>query len=280
LFPRGRGTGGGYNVTAGFFQTMGIPLLEGRDLTDAESFADASVGVLNQSAARVLFPDVHAIERQVSAPRQPPRTIVGIVADSRQSLKAAAQPTMYVPFDRAQFRRADLIVDAADTPPVREQIRVAINRVTPDTEVNVEPIEALLARESGVLRFTLTAIGGFAGLAVGLTMLGVYGVIGFIAGERVREYGVRVALGATRRTIGALVIRQALVPVAIGLGAGTIAAVWTSRILAAKILDVLPARPVVFAAAAALLLACGAVAALLPARRAARVDPIVVIRAE
>jgi predicted permease len=280
LFPQPQAHGDVWSISSGFFESMGIPLIEGRDLDDRESFAGAPVGILNRTAARMLFPDGHALGRQVRAPRQPARTIVGIVADSRRSLKKAVEPTMYVPFDRARFRTADIIVDAADSPALREQIRVAINRVSPDTDVRVEPISAVLDQESAVLRFTLTTTAAFALLAVTLAVLGVYGVIAFIAGERLREYGVRVALGATRRAIAMLVVRQAVVPIAIGLAAGLVAAIWTSRILAARILDVLPADPPIFVAAAALLLTSGVLAAALPARRAARVDPMVALRAE
>jgi predicted permease len=279
LFPRGQGTGGGFMVSSGFFRTMGIPLLKGRGLDDRESFTGVPVGILNRTAAQMLFPDGNVIGRQVRAPRQPPRTIVGIVADSRRSFKEPAEPTMYVPFDRGQFK-GDLVVDATDTPALREQIRVAINRVTPDTDVRIEPIGTLLDRESAVLRFTLTTTGAFAVLAVLLAALGVYGVIAFIAGERLREYGVRVALGAPRRAIAMLVVRQAVVPIGIGLGAGLVAAIWTTRLLAAEVLDVLPARPLIFVGAAALLLACGVLAAALPARRAAIVAPVVTLRAD
>ncbi|HEX9364995.1 MAG TPA: ABC transporter permease, partial [Vicinamibacterales bacterium] len=224
LFPRGTGTGGVWTVGSGFFRTMRIPLLEGREFDERESFAGAPVGVLNRSAARVLFPDGHALGRRVTAPNQPARTIVGIVADWRQSFKRAAVPAMYVPFDPAQFRVASVIVDASDTPVLREQIQQSLARVTPDALVRIEPVGALLDGDVAPVRFMLVVIGLFAALTLLLAMLGVYGVIAFIARERMREYGVRVALGATRRIIGVLVIRQAVVPIAAGLVAGLIAA--------------------------------------------------------
>ncbi len=111
-------------------------------------------------------------------------------------------------------------------------------------------------------------------------MLGVYGVVTFIAGERMREYGVRVALGATRRAIGALVVRQAMIPIAAGLSGGTIAAIWTSRLLASGLYHVSPADGVTFTATVLLLFACGLAAASVPARRATRVDPMIALRAE
>jgi predicted permease len=280
LFPRGTGTGGVWTVGSGFFRTMGIPVLEGREFDERESFAGAPVGVLNRSAARVLFPDGHALGRQVTAPNQPARTIVGVVADWRQSFKRPAVAAMYVPFDPGSFRVASVIIDAQDTPLLREQIQQSLTRLTPDSLVRIQPVSALLDSDVAPVRFLLVVIGLFAGLTLLLAMLGVYGVIAFIARERMREYGVRVALGATRRIIGVLVIRQAVVPIVAGLAAGLIAATWTSRLLAAQLFEVAPADVVTFAGTALLLLVSGVAAAAIPARRATRVDPVIALRAE
>jgi len=280
LFPRGQGRGGVWTISAGFFRTMGVRVIEGREFEERESFTAAPVAVLNESAARALFPDGHAIGREVRAPLQPARTVVGIAADWRKSLKVAAEPAMYVPFDRTLFRMGQAIVDADDTPAVREQIRAAITRVSPDSDIRIEPIAALLDRDVAVLRFTMSIISAFALLTVALAMLGVYGVITFISGERLREYGVRVALGATRPAIGLLVLRQAVIPMAAGLIAGSLAAVWTARVLAAQILDVAPASVTTFIMAAVGLFVCGVLAASVPARRATRVDPMIALRAE
>jgi hypothetical protein len=280
LFPRGQGRGGVWTVSAGFFRTMGIPVMQGREFEERESFEAAPVGVLNAAAARVLFPDGRAIGRQVSAPQQPARTIVGIVADARQSLKDAAEPAMYVPFDRTQFRLAQMIVDADDTPAVRDRIRSAITRVAADTDVTIEPVTALLNREVEVLRFTMALVTAFAALTLGLSVLGVYGVITFLAGERIREYGVRVALGATERAIGLLVLRQAMPPIGAGILMGMLAAGWAAKLLESQILDVVPAGTLGLVTAAVVLLACGLAAAAIPALRATRVDPVVALRAE
>jgi predicted permease len=279
LFPRGQGRGGVWMISGGFFKTMGIRVVEGREFEDRESFEGAPIGILNQSAARLLFPGVSAIGRQVAAPRQPARTIVGVVADSRRSWKEAAEPSMYVPFDRAQFRLAQIVVDADDTPAMRERLRGAITRVAPDSDVVIEPFAALLDRDVAVLRFTMRVIVAFALLTLALAMVGVYGVITFIAAQRQREYGVRVALGATRRAIAVLVLRQALAPVVAGVLGGLIAGLWTARMLTSQIADVSPATMGTFAGAAVALLACGAVAAGVPARRATRVDPLTTLRA-
>jgi ABC-type antimicrobial peptide transport system permease subunit len=173
-----------------------------------------------------------------------------------------------------------MIVDAPDSPALRERIRLAVTRVTPDADVRIEPVSALLDREVAPLRFMLVTIGLFASLTLLLAMFGVYGVVTFIAGERMREYGVRVALGATRRAIGALVVRQAMIPIAVGLSGGTIAAIWTSRLLASELYHVSPADGVTFTATFLLLFAIGLAAASVPARRATRVDPMIALRAE
>src|SRR5207342_1947 len=155
-----------------------------------ESFAAAPVGVLNQSAVRALFPDGHAVGRQVTAPGQPARTIVGVVADWRKSLKSPAEPAMYVPFDPARFRSAQLIVDAPDTPAMRERIGQALTGVSANSHVTMNPVSTLLDSDAAPIRFMLVVIGLFAVLTLVMAMLGVYGVISFIARERTREYGV------------------------------------------------------------------------------------------
>jgi hypothetical protein len=280
LFPRGGGKGGVWLVGSGFFRAMGIPVIEGRELTERESFSSEPAGILNQSAARALFPDGHAVGRQVSAPNQPARTIVGVVADWRQSLKLPAEPAMYVPFDPAKFRSAQMIVDAPDTPAMRERIRQSLTLLSANTHVTMNPVSTLLDSDLAPTRFMLAVIGLFAALTLVLALLGVYGVIAFIARERTREYGVRVALGATSRIIGGLVVRQALVPLGVGLTAGLIAATWTSRLLTAQLFEIAPLDAVSFAGTAVLLFASGLAAAAIPARRATRVDPVIALRAE
>jgi predicted permease len=280
LFPRGTRPGGVWTVASDFFKTMGIPVIEGREFDERESFAAPPLAILNQSAARVLFPDGHAVGRQVIAPNQPARTIVGIVADWRQSLKRPAEPAVYVPFDPARFRSAEIIVDAPDTPALRERLRQTLTRLAADSYVTMSPVSEILDTDVAPVRFILVVIGLFAALTLLLAMLGVYGVIAFIARERMREYGVRVALGATRRIIGILVVRQAVVPIVAGLVAGLIAATWTSRLLSAQLFDVTPVDAPTFAGTAVLLFACGLAAAAIPARRATRVDPMIVLRSE
>ena len=280
LFPRGTGDGGVWTVASGFFRTMGIPVVEGREFDQRESFSAAPIGILNQSAARLLFPDGHPVGRQVTAPNQPARTVVGVVADWRESFKRPAVPAMYVPFDPARFRSAQIIVDAPDTAALREGIRQSLVRLAPDSLVTMNPVSALLDSDVAPVRFMLIVIGLFAGLTLALAMLGVYGVIAFIARERMREYGVRVALGATRRVIGVLVVRQSVVPIVAGLAGGLVAATWTSRLLTAQLFEIAPVDAMTFAGTAVLLFASGVAAAAMPARRATRVDPMIALRAE
>jgi ABC-type antimicrobial peptide transport system permease subunit len=187
---------------------------------------------------------------------------------------------MYVPFDPARFRSAQLIVDAPDTPAMRERIGQALTSVSANSHVTMNPVSTLLDSDAAPIRFMLVVIGLFAVLTLVMAMLGVYGVISFIARERTREYGVRVALGATRRIIGVLVVRQALVPIAVGLTAGLIAATWTSRLLTAQLFEIAPLDAMTFAGTAVLLFASGVAAAAIPARRATRVDPMIALRSE
>lgn len=281
LFSRGDGREGGtWFVTADFFKTMAIPITEGRELTRAESRSGAPVAVLNASAARLLFPDGHAVGRQVTAPDQPTRIIVGVAADWRRSFAQPASPAMYVPFDAARFRMGQIVLQGDGTPGLADRLESAIARVAPTADITIESVDAALDREVAPIRFKALVIGLFAVLTLALAAVGVYGVISFIATERTREYGIRIALGASKRAVAGLVLRQAAVPVVSGLLAGCVMAAWTSRLLQAQLVDISPGDPAAYLLVIIVLLSTGLLAALAPAMRATRISPVAALRAE
>ena len=130
------------------------------------------------------------------------------------------------------------------------------------------------------IRFNAIVVGAFAALTLVLSVVGVYGVMASVVGERTREYGIKVALGATRARVNADVLRQAAVPIAAGIAGGAVLAAWGARFVASLLFGVVPLDAPSFAAAAAVVLVAGLIAAFVPARRAGRVDPIVALRAE
>ena len=273
-------TGGVYSVSSGFFHAMGIPLLAGRELTDDESFAAAPAGVLNETAARAICGTAaDCVGRMVRAPGQPARTVVGIVGDIRQSLRTAVPPVMYVPFDVEHFVMASIVIESDDTPENREGLKRALT-VSRDARVEVRSLDAAVATEVSPYRFNAIVVGAFSALTLLLAIVGVYGVMTSVVGERTREYGIRLALGATAARVNGEVLRQAAMPIALGIASGAILAGWSARFAATLLFGVLPLDAASFGAAAAVVLASGLIAAFIPARRAGRVDPIVALRAE
>ena len=278
---RGGGERGGvFSVSSSYFRAIGTPLLAGRDLADAESFAAAPVGLLNETAARLLCGGPSAcLGFVVRAPSQIPRTVVGVVRDIRQGLQRAPQPAMYVPFDPARFAFATLAIDAADTPENRALIKRTLS-TSRDARVDIRSLEDARDREVSPFRFNAIIVGAFALLTLALALVGVFGVMAAVVGERTRECGIRLALGATRARVNRLVVRQAAVPIACGVVAGLILAAWGSRLVATLLFGVVPLDLFSFVAAPAIVLAAGLAAAFIPASRAGRVDPIIALRAE
>lgn len=281
LFDSGDARRGGvYAVSSGYFRAMGVPLLGGRELTDDESFAAAAAGVLNETAARTICGSASdCLGRVVRAPGQPPRTIVGVVRDVRQSLGSTVLPSMYVPFDVARFIGATIVIDSDDTAENRAGLARALAK-SPDARVQVRSLEAERDIEVSPYRFNALVVGAFAALTLALAAVGVYGVMTAVVGDRTREFGIRLALGATRARVNAYVLRQAAWPIAMGIAAGALAAAWAARLVSSLLFGVVPLDAASFAAAAAVVVLAGFIAAGLPARKAGRVDPIVALRAE
>ena len=279
LAGRGDQAGGVYSISSGYFQAMGIPFLAGRDLTDEESFGAAAVGILNLTGARALCgAPASCIGRVIASPGQSARTVVGVVADARPSLVRAQMATMYVPF-QSRFALKTLVISADDDRATVGRITRALS-TSGDARVDMQVLEEAVDRELAPYRFNAIAIGGFALLTLLLAVIGVYGVMSAIVGQRTREYGVRIALGATPARINGHVLAMAAVPLGAGVGAGLVVAAWASRFFDSLLFGVVPIDPVSFVGAAVVLVASGIGAAVVPARRAASVDPVVSLRAE
>jgi putative ABC transport system permease protein len=276
----GRERGGIYSVSSGYVRTMGLALLAGRDMTEAESSSATPVAILNESAARMICgAPRECLGRIVASPRQPARTVIGVVGDLRQSVRRSPQPAMYVPFGSGLFALGSIVIDFDDTPATRAALKRALS-ASPDVRVELSSLDEARDRELSPYRFNALVVGAFAFFTLALSIVGVYGVMAAIVGERTREYGIRVALGATRDRVTRLVLRQAAAPIVSGVVAGLLLSLWGSRFIASLLFGITPFDAPSFAAAAGVVVASGIIAALLPARRAARVDPMIVLRAE
>lgn len=279
---------GVWGVMPGYFQTTGIQLLEGRDLTDADVRADAPVAIVSESVARALWPEQRAEGKLLSAAKLPPLTVIGVVRDVRSGYGGSSgyagqlRPAVYRPLARGRNRWMVIMARSTGEPEALAQaMRTIVQRLDPRIVVP-KPLTVGETLDRGIadpqFQTTLFAFFGVVGLLVAAA--GIYGVMAHWVSSRVREFGVRLALGADPLRLRALVIGQASVPLVIGLVAGLCAAVALTKHLQNLLYDVTPTDPATLAIAAVVLAMAGLGAAYAPARRAARVDPIIALRAD
>jgi putative ABC transport system permease protein len=273
-------------VSPGYFETLGIGLERGRLLVRGDRKGQPPAAVVNQAFARQFLAGADPIGRRFQRASQPWLTIVGVVNDIRRSGKtgeinpqvylAAAQTDLY------PVRLADFAVRTRSNPlqlvnAVQRQVW-AIDKDQPVT--NVRTLEEILSRSVAERRFEMVLLMAFAGVAVLLATIGIFGVLSYIVNQRMAELGIRVALGASPGRIVAMVLGQAGWWIAIGMGMGLAGAFALTKYLASLLFQVRQGDPETYAAAAALLLAVSFAAALIPARRGAKVDPTTALRYE
>ena len=273
-----------YDMDPGYFPTLGVALKRGRWFSDADREGAPPVAIVNEAMARRYFAGVDPIGRRLREKNfTTPLEIVGVVADIPPFLPGkAAQPEVYWPYAQSP-RWASFFVlrTSGDPAAIVKAVGARLKTVDPDMEASgPATLEDRVGRQLRRPRFNLLLIGVFAAFALGLTVVGVYGVIAASVAGRTREIGVRVALGATSRQVLAMVMREGMLLAGLGVAIGLVAAVWLTR-FAGKMLygvtagDVATRVVVVALVAAAALLAC-----FIPARRATKVDPLVALRSE
>jgi len=277
-------------VTPGYFRAFGIPIVRGRALSDGDRRGGQKVMVVSAAAAAALFPGQDPIGRRVSCCEPGPdggpdyKVIVGVAADVHsRGLGAKVAPEFYLPLEQVPreawgwIQRTLYIVARADGAP--EALIPALRRVVagidPDVPLyDVRTMEQRMGESVATARFNtlLLTLLGVIGLV--LSAVGIYGVISYFVTQRTAEIGVRMALGATPRSVTRLVMRQAAVPVAAGVVLGLAASAAATRLLAAYLIGVEPTDPLTLAAVVALLAATALLASFAPAQRAAGVDPV------
>jgi putative ABC transport system permease protein len=287
-FPPGENASAAYRLTCpGYFRTLGIPMIKGRDF-DARDATDApGVVILNEEAATRYWPNQDPIGKRIKLGEldspNPWMTVVGVVRSVRHfGLDEAARREMFRPYSQAAWPVMSVMVKtAADPAGFATSIRSALRRIDPDLPVSrVDTMTAIERDSTGSRRFPMLLLGAFGAVALVLAIIGVYGVVSYLVAQRSREIGIRVALGAQRAQVLRLVVGGALRPVIAGLAAGSIGAVFTSRLLGTLLFDVKPSDPSVLAMIAGTLAGAALLASLVPARRATRVDPVQVLRAD
>jgi putative ABC transport system permease protein len=275
-------------TTAEYLGTMGIPLLRGR-VFELRDGADAPAVVLvNQALARRHWPGADPVGSRIrlggAGSDAPLRTIVGVVADSVQaSLIDPVRPEVTFPYAQdpvGWYKGTTLVVrTAADPRLLAETVKAQVWALGPDLPVTrVRTMEEILAEAVGQDRFNTLLLALLAGVALLLAAVGIYGVMAYSVGRRAHEIGVRMALGARAAEVFSMVVGQGLRLSGLGAALGLVGALGLSRVLAGLLHGVSPTDPLTFAAVTLLLTAVAALASFLPARRAARVDPLVALR--
>jgi len=271
-------------VTSEYFETMGIPLLAGRGFVPDDSIAAGSVAVLNQLGLSRVWPGVSpsdALGRVLQIERLPTSVIVGVVGNVRGSPASNVEALLYLPLSAERFRR--LIIAVRTAPEASVPLRDIESRLAAaglPMQVTASPVVARMAESLRDQRFRAQLFGAFGIVALTLACVGLYAVTAFDARTRRAEMGVRLALGATPGALRRLVLTRALVPTITGAAAGLVAAWWAGTYLQAFLHHVNARDLGPLAVVGAVLISASALAALIPARRASRVDPATVLRAD
>jgi predicted permease len=271
-----------------FFGALGVPLLRGRDFTGADAAGSPPVVIINRTMATTLFPGEDPIGKRLMLgdfnPESPWITIVGIAGDVIYSgLDRGPEPTMYTPYDQSLWWPTMYLVVRTSVDPaglaraVRRQV-ADLDPLLPVARVNT--MDDLLGQSVAGPRFRTTLLGIFAAVALLLAGVGIYGILSYTVGQRTREIGIRMALGAGRRNVLALVLGQGMALAGIGVAAGLIAALALSRVLAGLLFGVSPTDPATFGVVSLVMIGAALLACYLPARRATLVDPMMALRAD
>jgi putative ABC transport system permease protein len=272
-------------ITPGYFDAMGVRLLQGRDFTGHDTEDQLQVCIINETTARDYIQGADPIGKRLKLgvdENTPWITVVGVAQDVRgYALDVKPRPQVYRPVEQDTENMMTFVVRAEATPAalLERTIRAEMKSIDPSLPpANFRTMEGLVATALARPRFSAFLLGLFAATALLLTVVGLYGVVAYTVSRRTHEIGVRIALGASRRNVLALVIRQGMAPAVIGLAVGALCALALTRSLATQLYGVSPTDFPTFLCVSLILLLAALAACWLPARRAASVDPLVALR--
>ncbi len=276
-----------------YFTVLGLDVVRGRGFTDEDMAGGPPVMIVSESLVRRYFPDSTPLgahiqlglfrgESVLKGFEDPPREIVGVVADMRELGPAEApRRTIFTPRSAGADAGVPTFIVRTDGTVSAAMLQTAVAEVEPAMPVpRIETLEQRLGSRLASDRFNTLLMGVFAGAALLLTAIGIYGVVAWMVRQQTTEIGIRVALGAARRSVVWRVIARGMLPVVVGLGVGLAAALGFSRVLASLLHGMSPTDPPTFLAVAAVLFLVAVAACWIPARRAASVDPVVALRSE
>jgi len=274
------------SVDASYFETLKIHLADGRFFDGRDGVEAPKVAIVNQSMAHAFWDNASPLGHRVRNPGDDDwYTVVGVIADVKNN--GVDRPTgseVYYPYTQARYGLSDVHIavrSSASASIVTSAVRKAVRDINPGLPITaVRPMTDLVAHTQARPRFLAVLLTLFAGAALILAAVGIYGVISYSVARRTREFGIRIALGAPRRTVLGLVLRDGLLLIGCGTAIGIGGALAATRLLSGFLFGVAPTDPVTFGAVALLLGVVAILGSYFPARRATRVDPLVALRAE
>jgi predicted permease len=271
-------------VSDGYIKAMGMTLRKGRDLTEHDTPESTPVILVNETLARRLWPDQNPIGQIMTGDCAKERQVVGVVGDVRHlALEKGSGSEMYIPMRQCQdYGSWDLVVRSRlPLGTLGSSVEASLGPIAPDLpKGGMRPLTQLVDRAVSPRHFTVLLLTGFAGFALVLASLGIYGVISYSVNRRTQEIGIRMALGASRSDVQRRIVVQTLGLAAMGMLLGAAASSGLARSMSGLLFGVTYGDPLTFSATAAVLLLVAALAGYLPARRAARIDPMVALRTE
>jgi putative ABC transport system permease protein len=269
-------------VTPGYFETLGIPLTQGREFSALDGPNGPSVAIINETMARELFPGEDPLGKKLILYGRP-REIIGVVGSVRhRGFIGAARPEMVLPSRQFQLGSMTMVIRSRlDAAELKAAFARTVHSLDPSQPVfRMRMMDEYLQDSMAQPRFTTLVLGGFAGLAVVLSLVGVYGVISYSVAQRTREFGVRLALGANPLDIIGMVLRRGMAIAMTGIAVGLIGAAVGTRVMAGLLFGVTATDPPAFAAAAAGLVVASLLAMCIPAVRAARIAPVISLKSD
>jgi putative ABC transport system permease protein len=277
----------GVDVTPGYFQALGIPLLEGRDFNEADTLDKTRVAIVSQHTAQTLWPGRKAIGQQIrwgkASDGNPYCTVIGVVGNTKWSA-AEREPGFELFYSYRQWPVPAMHI-AVRTQAEPEQLipllRRTIHEINSDIAINlIKPVGEIVNDANWQRRLWGVLFALFAGIALLLAAVGLYGVMSYLVSQRTREIGVRMALGARGVDVWRLIVGQGLKVVALGVAVGLVAAIALARVMTSLLFGITATDPLTYGGVASLLMIVALVACSVPARRAAKVDPMIALRAE
>jgi putative ABC transport system permease protein len=273
-----------HDIAPGYFRTWGIPLLAGREFDEHDTAEGQNVVLISQTGAKKVFPNENPIGKTLLVTSLGvPAEIIGIVGDIRsQRIKEEPGMEFYRPWAQENFPFVNVaVLSNLKAEAVTKLVQSALAKVNPGVAIALpQTMDAVVAQALGQERLMMWLLGIFAGVALLLASIGIYGAVAYTVEQRTGEIGVRMALGAQTRDVLRLVVNQGMKPVVIGLVIGIVSAFALGRLIASQLYQVSAYNPALLGGATALLGAIALIACLLPARRATLVDPIQALRTE